>query len=341
LTRNDHMDTLKHRLRGWGAGLGSFFSSQVVRWSITLVLVAFALVQLKSDQVREIVNWNGLALLLAASAVLLVVIGLNAVRWVIIARACELGIPWGRSFQWTMVGHFFNQIFPSSIGGDVVRGVLAGRGTGDIGGAVTSIALDRLAGFMALLALIAVGQPLLLARFNDTSLSRLGLTIVLLGLCAVIAPFILAKVFGHYLPERLRDAVRRFSSDARRLIASPLPACAALLIALVMHGSNLLLTAAIANQLGATMSLLDVLLVVPTVVLVASLPISIGGWGVREAALAVGFTALGQPASVAVATSLIIGIANVVSGLPGAGAWGLLPPAERGTGVMVRPRETA
>ena len=341
MTRNDHMDTLKRRLRGWGAGLGSFFSSQVVRWSITLVLVAFALVQLKSDQVREIVNWNGLALLLAASAVLLVVIGLNAVRWVIIARACELGIPWGRSFQWTMVGHFFNQIFPSSIGGDVVRGVLAGRGTGDIGGAVTSIALDRLAGLIALLALIAVGQPLLLARFNDTSLSRLGLVIVLLGLCAVIAPFVLAKVFGDYLPGRLRDAVRRFSSDAHRLFVSPLPACAALLIALVMHGSNLLLTAAIANQLGATVSLLDVLLVVPTVVLVASLPISIGGWGVREAALAVGFTALGQPASVAVATSLIIGIANVVSGLPGAGAWCLLPPAERGTGVMVRPSEAA
>ena len=240
-----------------------------------------------------------------------------------------------------MIGHFFNQIFPSSIGGDVVRGVLAGRGSGDIGGTVTSIALDRLAGLVALLALIAVGQPLLLARFNDASLSRLALGVVLVGLGAVIAPFVLARVFGRHLPGRLQEAVRRFSDDAYRLIASPLLACTALLIALVMHGSNLLLTAAIANQLGATVSLLDVLLVVPTVVLVASLPISIGGWGVREAALAVGFTALGQPASVAVATSLVIGMANLISGLPGAGTWGLLPPAERHTGSLEKPAKTA
>ena len=75
----------------------------------------------------------------------------------------------------------------------------------------------------------------------------------------------------------------------------------------------------IANQLGASVSLLDVLLVLPTVMLIASLPISIGGWGVREAGLAVGFSALGQPASSAVATSLIIGFASLVSGLPALG----------------------
>jgi uncharacterized membrane protein YbhN (UPF0104 family) len=322
-------------------GLGTFFNSQIVRWGVTLALVVYALGQLKSEEIRELANWNGFALLFAASAVLVVVVGLNAVRWVVIARTCELRLPWGRSLQWTMIGHFFNQIFPSLIGGDVVRGVLAGRGSGDIGGTVTSIALDRLAGLVALLALIAVGQSLLLARLNDASLSRLALAVVLAGLGAVIAPFVLAKLFGRHLPGRLQEAVHRFSDDAYRLIASPLLACTALLIALVMHGSNLLLTAAIANQLGATASLLDVLLVVPTVVLVASLPISIGGWGVREAALAVGFTALGQPASVAVATSVVIGMANLISGLPGAGTWGLLPPAERHTSSLEKPAKTA
>jgi glycosyltransferase 2 family protein len=346
LTRGRRTHAIKYRLfdantGSWGVGLGTFFNSQIVRWGVTLALVAYALGQLKSEEIRQLANWNGFALLFAASAVLVVVVGLNAVRWVVIARTCELRLPWGRSLQWTMIGHFFNQIFPSSIGGDVVRGVLAGRGSGDIGGTVTSIALDRLAGFVALLALIAVGQPLLLARLNDASLSRLALAVVLVGLGAVIAPFVLARVFGRHLPGRLQEAVRRFSDDAYRLIASPLLACTALLIALVMHGSNLVLTAAIANQLGATVSLLDVLLVVPTVVLIASLPISIGGWGVREAALAVGFTALGQPASVAVATSLVIGMANLISGLPGAGTWGLLSPAERHTGSLEKPAKTA
>jgi glycosyltransferase 2 family protein len=290
------------------------------------VLIAYAAYQLKGDQIRDVANWNGLALLLAASAILVVVVGLNAIRWLLIARICDLRLSWGRSFQWTMIGHFFNQILPSSIGGDVIRGLLAGRGTGDMSGTVTSIALDRIVGFAALLVLIAVGQPLLLARLDDASLSRLALVLVLAGAGALIAPFILAKVLGRHLSGHLRTAARRFSSGAYQLATSPLLASAALLLAFMMHGSNLLLTAAIANRLGATVSLLDVLLVVPTIVLVASLPISIGGWGVREAGLAIGFTAIGQPASVAVLTSVIIGIANLISGLPGAAVWSLLPP---------------
>ena len=101
-----------------------------------------------------------------------------------------------------------------------------------------------------------------------------------------------------------------------------------------MHGSNYVLTAAIANQLGATVSLLDVLLVVLTVVLVASLPISIGGWERARRRLRSASPRLASPRPCAVATSLVIGIANVVSGFPAQVAWGLLPPAERRTGSL-------
>ena len=66
----------------------------------------------------------------------------------------------------------------------MVRGLLAGRQTGDMAGMAVSIALERLVGFVALLFLIAVGQPVLLARLNDPSLTRLAIATVLPGLCA-------------------------------------------------------------------------------------------------------------------------------------------------------------
>ena len=316
--------------------LRNFLRSRALRWGVTLALLAYAIFQLSPDQIAEFAGWNSAGLLLAASAVLLVVVGLNTVRWLLVARICQLQMPWRRSFQWTMIGHFFNQIFPSSVGGDVVRGILAGRGIDDMGGAFSSIALERIVGFVALLALIAVGQPLLIARLHDRSLSHVALAAILLGLGALAAAFVLAKFAGNRHSGRLQAAAHRFAGDARRLLASPLLTGSALLVSFVMHGSNLVLTAAVANQLGADISLLDVLLVVPTIILIASLPISIGGWGVREAALAVGFSGLGQPASVAVATSLIIGLANLVSALPGAAAWNWLPPAERGSRAAAR-----
>jgi uncharacterized protein (TIRG00374 family) len=316
--------------------LRRFLRSGALRWGVTLALLAYAMSQLSADQIAEIAGWKSVALLLASSVVLLTVVGLNTVRWLLVARICRVQMPWRRSFQWTMIGHFFNQIFPSSVGGDVVRGVLAGRGIDDMGGAFSSIALERIVGFVALLALIAVGQPLLIARLHDQSLSYLALGAVLLGLCALAAAFVLARFVGNRRSGRLQAAAHRFAGDARRLMAAPLLTGLALLVSFAMHGSNLVLTAALANQLGADISLLDVLLVVPTIILIASLPISIGGWGVREAALAVGFSALGQPASVAVATSLIIGLANLVSALPGAAAWNWLPPAERGSHAAAR-----
>jgi uncharacterized protein (TIRG00374 family) len=309
--------------------LRNFLRSRALRWGVTLALLACAVSQLSADQIAEFASWNSAALLLASSLVLLMVVALNAARWLLVARICRVQMPWWQSFQWTMVGHFFNQIFPSSVGGDVVRGVLAGRGIDDMGGAFSSIALERVVGFIALLTLIAVGQPLLIARLHDQSISNLALAVVLVSLCALAAAFVLAKLVGDRRSGRLQAAAHRLASDTGRLMASPMMTALALLISFAMHGSNLVLTAAVANHLGADLSLLDVLLVVPTIILIASLPISIGGWGVREAALAIGFSGLGQPVSVAVATSLIIGLANLVSALPGAAAWSWLPPAER------------
>jgi glycosyltransferase 2 family protein len=321
------------------AGVRRFLRSRALRWGVTLVLLAYAISQLGADQIAQIAIWNSVALLLVSSVVLLIVVGLNTVRWLVVARICQIQMSWWRSFQWTMIGHFFNQIFLSSVGGDVVRGVLAGRGIDDMGGAFSSIALERIVGFIALLALIAVGQPLLIARLHDGSLSHVALAMVLVSLCALAAAFFFVKFVGDRRAGRLQAAAHRFASDTRRLIASPLLTGVALLVSLVMHGSNLVLIAAVANQLGADISLLDVFLVVPTIILIASLPISIGGWGVREAALAVGFSALGQPASVAVTTSLIIGLANLVSALPGAIGWNWLPPANRAAAVVSDDRE--
>lgn len=228
-----------------------------------------------------------------------------------------------------MIGHFFNQVFPSSIGGDVVRGYLAGRQTQNMGTVATSIALERLVGFMVLLGLIAIGQPVLFARFNDASTSKVAMVMLFVGSCLLTAPFLLERVAGRYVQGRLKVALHKFFGDARRLTASPRLAVMATIVAVAMQCSNLLLTVVIANHLGASVSFLDMLLVMPTILLVASLPISVGGWGVREAGLAVGFSVIGQPASMGVVTSVVIGLANLFSALPGAFAWGLEPPVNR------------
>ena len=303
-----------------------------MRWGVTAALLTFALSKLDTGQVLQVTNLRGGELLFVAAFLLLVTVLLNTVRWLVVARILALRLPWLRAFEWVLIGHFFNQILPSSVGGDVIRGFRAGRGTGDLPASIISIALDRFLGLFALLVLIAIGQ-LQMVRFEDSRLYEGALVAVGVGFCALIASFMLDKIVGRHSTLRIHRAAHRFSQGARLLIARPSLSIPALLLSFVMQGINLSLIALIANQLGASVSLSDALLVIPTILLVGSMPVSIAGWGVRETGLAVGFTMIGQSASIAVATSIIIGLANLLSALPGAGIWALSQPAGAAGGL--------
>jgi len=62
---------------------------------------------------------------------------------------------------------------------------------------------------------------------------------------------------------------------------------------------------------------------VPPVLLVTTLPISIAGWGVREAAMVVAFGLIGVPEDGALVLGFMIGVIGVVVGVPGGILWAL------------------
>ncbi len=291
------------------------------------MLMAGVLTQVKSDQLRSMLDLRAGALLLASSFVLIAVVCLNSARWLLVSRLLNLTMTAQGALRWTFIGHFFNQMLPTSIGGDVVRAILAARGTNDGPGSVASVALERGVGVVALLIMIACGQPFLIARLNDASASYVAIAVTILGVIAVAGVLTLDKLAANYLPQPLRRTVLFVSSGVRKLIAAPKLSGAVLLLSFAMQGTTLALTAVIANQLGASVSLFDIVLIVPTIILVSSLPISIGGWGVREAGFAVGFVAIGQPASAAIAASIFLGVANLLSAVPGGILWASHQPA--------------
>src|ERR1700757_2077051 len=55
--------------------------------------------------------------------------------------------------------------------------------------------------------------------------------------------------------------------------------------------------------------------------LIQLLPISLAGWGVREAVLVVALAPFGVPAEAALATSVLLGLCLIASSLPGGLIW--------------------
>jgi uncharacterized membrane protein YbhN (UPF0104 family) len=58
-----------------------------------------------------------------------------------------------------LVGLFFNQVFPSSVGGDAVWAWRCNRLGIGVGAAIRSLVLDRVSGYSVLVMLFAVDLP--------------------------------------------------------------------------------------------------------------------------------------------------------------------------------------
>jgi len=124
-------------------------------------------------------------------------------------------------------------------------------------------------------------------------------------------------------------AVRRFGNDARTILRSPVALSQALGLSLSVNIAVSLCVWLIARSLAAETSALAFVFVIPVVVLVSTIPISIAGWGVREAAMVVGLGWVGMTSSAALAVSIVFGLALIAIGVVG-GVVSLISPSVGG-----------
>jgi uncharacterized membrane protein YbhN (UPF0104 family) len=105
------------------------------------------------------------------------------------------------------------------------------------------------------------------------------------------------------------------AADARQAFISGTRGYLLLFLALATHLFGVLLIYELAQALATPISLFDCLLIVPATLLISSVPISLGGWGVREGALAAGFLMVGASSEAGVATSVLFGLTGPLIGL--------------------------
>jgi uncharacterized membrane protein YbhN (UPF0104 family) len=214
------------------------------------------------------------------------------------------------------------QVLPS-IAGDGMRIWLAARRGRALRVAVQSVLVERVLTLLALLALALVTAPLLAARTGERAPIWLCAALLAAG-AAGLGVVMLADVLPNLAAgSRLARHLRETSATTRALVLSRWGAGLAGLG--VISNLNFVLAAVLLGQaLGLRASALDFLAVMPVVTLATILPISLGGWGVREGALILLLGRVGVPAADALALSLAYGGFGVLCGLPGAIVWGLL-----------------
>jgi uncharacterized protein (TIRG00374 family) len=245
-----------------------------------------------------------IAVLLAISIALILV---SVIKWR--GFLSRLGIEtsmWGL-FRLYLVGYFVNLFMPTSLGGDVVRSLYVGSKEGKVN-AFSATFLERYTGLIAMVLMALCALPV------APSITREIVALVVLTAGGVfvatwlIVSGALVSIIGRLgfsprvleICNRLDTALRWGVSDGRLLTR-------AALLSLLFHALTVANTMAIATAIGwHTASWTNLLVVVPLILLIGSVPLSPQGLGIQESVILFFLHAVGATTAQALAVALVL-----------------------------------
>jgi uncharacterized membrane protein YbhN (UPF0104 family) len=247
---------------------------------------------------------------------------LSALRWRLIAGYSGFGMTIAQAYRLSLIGAFFNQALPSSLGGDGARIWLLVKGGAVPRAATYSVLVDRVMGLLWLIVLAVACLPWSLAIVSDAT-GRISLIVCALGGLVGIGLFLL---FGRVDAAWTRRwwATRHLGDVSRlawRLLSAPAPGSAIAVLSLTLHAATVGAVWLIAQGIGAPLDVLQALIVVPPTLLITTVPISIGGWGVRETVMVVAFSFLGLAETDGLIVSVLYGAATFAVAAVGGLVW--------------------
>jgi glycosyltransferase 2 family protein len=255
-------------------------------------------------------------LALGALALLLQAVVASA-RWRVVTGLLTRSLTSRQAVEYFFTAQFFSQCLPGSIGGDAVRVALHARHGAGWRSAGIAVAVDRVYGMATLLAIGAAALTLPeAATLAPPWLRSLGLPLaLLLATIGFLLPFLgpLRRLVPKHRSSHL--------DSTQALTAAPVAAVELLLTSFLVHGMSLLALWAFMHAVSSPVDLSIVTIALPAALVLAVLPVSFGGWGVREGVLVGVMGLYGVPADGALAGSVLFGLMLAAVSLPGGILW--------------------
>jgi uncharacterized protein (TIRG00374 family) len=244
----------------------------------------------------------------------------TAQRWREIVTICGTNLSWAKALRFTIIGQFFSQVLPSTVGGDAARIWLLARGGAGWPTAIYAALIDRVVGVSVLAILVVACLPWTLQLITDP-VARIAL--VLIGFGTLGAAFVFLALGLRKMRIMERWWLSRHLATASRL-AWKLCRSAALRVVPLSFATHF---ATVTTMWGAAMAVhadIDIVLLlflVLPVILIATVPVSIAGWGVRESAMILAFGYAGLAESDGLIVSIAYGLTGVGVGAIGGLVW--------------------
>ena len=297
------------------------FSTIKILISLALLYLALRKVNLTELALR-VNNLASLGWIAMAIAATFLQIFVGVLRWREISAECGAPLGLEQAMRFNLIGTFFNQTLPSSIGGDAVRLWLVARGGAGWRAATYSIFVDRAIGLIALAIIIVASLPWSYNLISDPH----GRSALLFVDFAALTGGVGFLVFG-VLPwpwlSRLwgMHHLHACAVIANRVIFSRKHGPAIAVLSLLVHVLAVVIAWCVVQSIAAPVVFGQIFQLVPPVMLITMLPISIAGWGVREASMGLAFGYAGLLPNEGVNISLLFGAVTFLVGAFGGLVW--------------------
>ena len=253
------------------------------------------------------IAWLGTALLLYLAMILA-----STWRWRVLLRAQHVELPYSFLTQSFLVATFFNNFLPSNIGGDVIRITDTAKVAGSRTLATTVVLIDRGLGLLGLALMAATGASLM----RHMVVGRVGPAILWAGFAVGALIATPALLFPERVA-RLLQPLRVFHQewvDARlekltyaltKFKETPAAIARCFAGAIVVQAILVGFYVAVARSMHIPVGFAELAVIVPVSFIVQMVPVSLNGFGVREATFGFYFTRLGLPLESALLVSFV------------------------------------
>jgi uncharacterized membrane protein YbhN (UPF0104 family) len=292
----------------------------VVKLVVSVTLLYFAVSRVNFTSIGNRLDRIEPGWILAGIVTAFLQVGLAAIRWRRVALANSAALSPQQALQFSLIGGFFNQVLPSTVGGDAARIWLLARTGAGRSKATYSVLLDRFFGVLTLAVAVTAGLPWSFSLIQNP-VGRMALLVIGLGSLAGGAAFLALGRWQWPQKWSLTRHLATMAELARQILLSRDSGPVIMGLSLLIHVLTAAVAWALARSIAAPLEFIHAFLLVLPVILIATIPVSIAGWGVRESSLVLAFSYAGLPESDGLIVSMLLGGAALMTGLIGGIVW--------------------
>ncbi|UCD20098.1 MAG: flippase-like domain-containing protein [candidate division WOR-3 bacterium] len=267
-------------------------------WTLDIQEIFDHILQVRSDY------------LIYAAVVYFVFIIVSAWRWQVLLAFKKFRVPFTQTLRIYFISLFFNNLLPTTVGGDMMRVVYTMKGRR--ADSLATVLVDRILGFVGLFILALIAVVYLLVLRSETEF----LPFMVIGLSVIVAITyvffsrkafgVLSPIFGRLRFMRLGERINRLHEAGTDFGGAWGPIILCVVHSLVIQAALSVAPFFVLRGMGySEVGLLPFFIYVPIINVISMLPVSLNGLGVRENSYVILFSRVGLSGELALAMSLL------------------------------------